>query len=382
MMITSPLSRLLEPAQQKLHQGLSALPRLALLGYLFVAMLCIPLQANAGWTDSGISGIKTNVSNIIDTISDAQKTISDQKLKNMITDIRAMLQTAVDTQQDGVSGFLNGGNCTKNDGSPCGDFKYQLTALLEGIEGLNNSLLSMHAIPNLDIQIQDPGLGNIINQLPGRVLFPLYKVLQNTPILHSGFVESIQDTQVQVAELSDVLFPKSTPFAASSASMSAASDLNIPSGEEACEAIQDNSDYISGAAVGLIGIGNVAKIIGATFEASSKTIFAGPVEMDAGIHGYVHGTIHQNWPHVIGKLVSGFGHVLTSTGDYGFSKVKFCGVLLRNLETLDNQAIILANQEEILLGQERMLCAFKHNHPEECVDFVGNGYGNRGSKTK
>jgi len=326
---------------------------------LIVTITFIPMQAKAGWSDNGITAIKTNVSNIIDTITDARETISDRKLKNMIADIRVMLQTAVSTQQNGVKSFIAGGNCTKNDGTPCGNFKRNLGELFANLQGLNNAVLSLNNNSSLNIQLQDPGIGKLIDKIPGRILFPLYKVLQTTPILQSGFVDLIEETQQQVNDLSTVLSPVSNTFGA----RHTVNSLDIPSGREQCELLDDRSDAISIAAGGLIVTGTIAKILGGTFEAMSKTVFAGPVEMDAGIHGYVHGTIKQNWPHIVGKGFSTIGAVLSSTGSYGFNKIKFCGIMLRELEMLEKQKHILTNQESILLGQDRMLCALKKQPP-------------------
>lgn len=343
---------------------------------LTVTMTFIPIQAKAGWSDDGITAIKKNVSDIISTITDARETINDQKLKKMIADIRVMLQIAVSTQQDGVSSFIAGGNCAKYDGTPCGSFKHNLGELFANLRGLNNAVLSLNSKSSLNIQIQDPGIGNIIDKIPGRILFSLYKVLQTTPILQSGFVDLIEETQQQVNDLSTVLSPVSNTFGA----RYTVNFLDIPSGREQCELLDDRSDAVSIAAGGLFATGTIAKIFGGLFEAMSKTVFAGPVEMDAGIHGYVHGTIKQNWPHIVGKGFSTIGAVLSSAGSYGFTKIKFCGIMLRELEMLEKQELILTNQASILLGQNRMLCALKNNHPDSCIGFVGNGYGNRGTK--
>lgn len=154
-------------------------------------------------------------------------------------------------------------------------------------------------------------------------------------------------------------------------------DIEVPN---SCVFVLENEAGVNGAGIGLISVGVVSRILGAIFEGFSKTIFAGPVEMDAGIHGYVHGTIHQNKLHVVGKLFTGLGEILMPVGVTATNKVKFCRIEQRQADVLLNQETILANQDDLLLGQWRTLCAFKHNLPDQCAEFVGNGFGNRGSK--
>lgn len=350
------------------------IPRLSSFTFsLFITLACAsilltPVTANAGWSDDGISTIKSNVTNVksnvqnlINTISDAKNTISDSKLKNMIADVRGMIKTAVNAQQNGIGNFMAGGNCTRNDYTPCGTFKNDLISMLEQIQAMNNTILNFHNITTLNINIEDPGLGDLLEKIPGRILFPVYKVISKLHILDSGLIQSLADKSIQLAELKDVMFPETA--STSTLSTSAITTNNgIPSELEICQTIEQKSALVSGIATGVAGLGVVAKIIGAILEGVSKTVFAGPVEMDAGIHGYVHGTIKQNTPHLVGAIVTGIGSVLSSVSNMAFNKVKFCGIRLRQKEIIDNQATVLANQQKQLRLQKRILCSIKDNH--------------------
>ena len=340
----------------------------------FLILLAQPVQTYAGWDDSQIKQIMDNVQDILDTINNARATIADGKIKTMIGDARAMLQQAVDEQQDGLPAFLDGGCDVGNLSSECGRFRADLKDFVQGVQDLNNEMLAFHDVPGLDIQMQDPGLQKFLDEVPGDALFPAYKVMTKLGIFNSGLLQAINDARANLATLKPVVYDESQPMATA---QSTSGTIPVPA---SCGFVLDHQDGIKTASYSIVGIGVVTRIVGAILEGMSKTIFAGPVEMDGGIHGYVHGTIKQNTPHMVGAIFNGVGHVSLSIGQYALGKVKFCRVEQRQENLRLNQETILSNQDEILLGQQEILCAFKHNLPDQCAQFVGNGFGNRGIK--
>jgi len=340
--------------------------------------LLLPVQTRADWTDSKIKTITDNVQDIIDTIADAQATIADGKIKAMITDARAMLAQAAATQDAGVSEFLDGGCDVGNLGSECGRFRNDLVTFLQNIEDLNNALLAFHDIPALNLQLEDPGLRDLVEKLPGRALYPLYKVLSKLRFFESGMIDALEDARSHLELLREVVF--SDDGSSSLSAMSSAADLQSGDEIDVCALVVENSTAIKVAAAAVLGVGVAARVLGGILEAFSKTLFSGPVEMDGGIHGYVHGTIKQNNLHMFGKGFTVFGEVLSAIASSAFRKVRFCSIEVRQETIIANQETIIANQEEILLGQRRTLCAFKHNLPAQCAEFRGNGFGNRGGK--
>ena len=342
----------------------------------FMVVLAQPGVTYAGWADSQINTITSQVQDIIDTINDARSTIADSKIKAMIADALAMLQQAVDTQQDGLTAFLGSGCDVGDLSSECGRFRADLKDFVQGVQDLNNEMLAFHDIAGLDIQMQDPGLQQFLDVVPGRALFPAYKVMDKLGMMNSGLLQSLEDARMNLAILKQVVFDESQT---SLAARTMPGQIPVPA---SCGYVLDHEQGIKIAGASTVGIGVVARIVGAILEGISKTIFAGPVEMDGGIHGYVHGTIQQNTPHLVGAIFNGAGTVLIPVGEYALNKVKFCRVEQRQENLRLNQVSMLANQDAILLGQRRMLCAFKHNLPDECAEFVGNGYGNRGIKVQ
>jgi len=350
---------------------------------IMIVVLCglmmQPTTARAGWVDDQIDEIVDRVKEIFNTIVDAKATISDGKIKAMIADVQQTLLVAARKPQEGIDEFMAGGCEPGNLSSECGRFRDDLKMFIQGLEDLNNEFLAFHPLPDLDVQLQDPGLMDLIDLLPGRVLFPMYKILSKLEFFESGLIENLQVAQDNLGLLRMVIFEQEQSALYGG---SRALDVEFP---DACAVIRERPLAVKGAGFSILGLGIAARILGAAFEAASKTFVAGPVDFDAGIHGYVHLTVKQNWPHIIGAGFEGLGQVLMPIGSYALNKIRFCGLEDGQATMLSNQATILANQEtnlanqaELLLGQRRVLCAFKHNLPDACAEFVGNGYGNRG----
>ena len=356
-----------------------------MLAAVVCALLTLPANTEAAkWNDgeggnidkviSKVGTIKDNIDSLIKTIKDGKDTITDGKIKQMINDMKAMLQEAVNRQQDGVDDFIAGGNCEANDGTPCGLFRADLLFIFQGLQDLNNQLLSMHNIPSLQLQVEDPGLSDLLNRVPGRVLFPLYKVLTKTKFLSAGFLDSLETVRSQLEEIRPVLLSDSPIFPSSTSTSSASSFTTsgittnvatVPTASSTCLLIERRPLLFSITSGALSGYGIFLKIVGALSQALGKTSLVGPKEVDAGIHGYVHGTLATDHVGSLGKILSGIGGVLTAISSSISSKITFCGIELRQIA--------------ILRGQKEILCALKNNNLSPfCDEFVGNGFDSHG----
>ena len=338
----------------------------------FLILLGNPIRSNAAiWSDAdggNIDQVVSNVKSIIDKINSAQTTIADGKVQGMISDVRVILDEALAAQQDGVQDFLMGGNCVANDGTPCGMFRADLLYFLETIENINNQLLAMHDIPSLDIQIEDPGLANLLNKIPGRILFPLYKVMSRTKLMDPAFISALEEVPAHLENAKMVLLQDTSesPVASTSYAFNSTSSLavSVPGASNTCLIIQDRPLAFNVASNFLTGVGILNRIIGAVLEAMGETFIGGPAEVDAGIHGYVHGTIKTSTLGTMGKIASGVGGVMQAIGGSISGKITFCGIELR--------------QVDILRGQKEILCAMKNNNLSGCEEFIGNGFDNHG----
>jgi hypothetical protein len=385
-----------------------------ILASVFCAIFILPPKAEAGILDniwnyvkdirnrviaiaSKVTNVDTKVQNVVSRVSGAADKISDGKVENLIEDMLVMLQAAVESQQDGVAEFMGNGDCAIGDGTPCGDFRADLIKLVHIARGLNNQILSLHNIQGLDIQIQDLGLADMIEKLPGRVLLPLYKVVTKAQFLTPELIDAMENAGNDIEELKKVLFIEDAP--------------EFPSALERCQFVDTHSVAFKLSANSIKGIGLVLKVLGKLFEALGKTPAGGPNEVDAGIHGYVHATVKTNTLGTIGKILGGISEPLSSVSSFVSNKVSSCGDMVRdelvktnqetmlanqnailagisglsggecanpNQEVKENQLLIIEQQAAILRGQRETLCAYKNNLPEQCAEFVGNGYDNHG----
>jgi hypothetical protein len=385
--------------------------------FIIAAVVCVflalPAKAEAGWIEdqfnavqsklnslvSNMSTVRSRVTNVYSKVVGAAGTINDGKVKNLISDMQVMLQAAVDTQQEGVAAFMPvGTTCALNDGTPCGYFRADLIDVVHIARELNNQILALHNIPGLDLQIQDLGLADLINKLPGRALLPLYKVLTKTQFLTPVLIDAMQNVGDNLGNLKTVLFIEEVP--------------SLPTALEACQFVDTNSKPFKISANAIKGIGVVLKVLGKLFEALGKTPAGGPNEVDAGIHGYVHATVKTNTLGTIGKILGGISGPMSSLSSFVSNKVSSCGDMVRDadiklrqekmlanqaasntkqLQMLANQDAILAsmgggtvpnpdliaNQLLILEGQMETRCASRKNKPKPCKRFRGNGFGGK-----
>jgi hypothetical protein len=285
---------------------------------------------------------------IANTISDAKSTISDNKIKTMITDARTMLQQALEMQTAGIGAFAAGdASCSFNGDTPCANFKHNLIYMLSAVEDLNNTIINYHSIDGLAIQLSDPGVDTLIKSLPAAATFPLFKVLDSLQLLKPELIQAIDSANVSLLALKDVVYPDLYQESISQTNTSlTTSTLTIPT--DVCSIIETNPEGIRTASYSISGLAMVLRLIGGVMEAFGETVFAGPVEMDGGIHGYVHGTIKSNKLKKVGIGISTLGSTMYSVGSYGTNKITQCAMVQRQQYILANQASMLANQQEII----------------------------------
>lgn len=378
--------------------------------FIMVTVLCVFLpaqQAEAGWLEdqfnsvqsklnsirSNLNTVNSRVTNVFNKVIDASGSISDGKVQNLITDMKVMLQAAVDTQQAGVAEFMDGGNCAVNDGTPCGFFRADLIELVHIMRGLNNQILALPSIPGLNLQIQDLGFADLINKIPGRALLPLYKVLEKTQLLDPVLIDALQNAGNELANLKTFLFgATAVPAAQSTTTFTFA-----PAALGNCQFV-NNHPNLNIIAITYDALGMLTEVLGAVFQAFGETVIGGPSEVDAGVHGYIHGTLNTNNLGSFGELLGAFSGAFAFVGSKISDRIGSCEDMARddllfsnqaqiildiaalsptnpNLEL--NQALILENQQSILEGLLETRCAIRKNKPSQCERFRGNGFGGK-----
>jgi outer membrane murein-binding lipoprotein Lpp len=374
--------------------------------FIIAAVVCVSLalpgNADAGWIEdqfnavqsklnsirSNLSTVNSRVTNVYSKVINAAGSISDGKVQNLIADVKVMLQEAVNTQQAGVTEFMGGGNCIANDGTPCGFFRTDLIEIVHTVRELNNQILAFPNIPGLNLQIQDMGFADLIDKIPPRALLPLYKVMTKTQLLDPALFDALREAGNDLAEVKTVLFPNQAPlntFAPAALSFG-------------CTGVNNRSTFLTITATSFNGIGMLTEVLGGVFQAFGETVIGGPVEMDAGVHGYFHGTLNTNNLGSLGELLEAISGAFSFVGSLVSDKVSSCGseanqeLLIANQDAilasmgggtvpnpnlLANQELIIENQQSILEGQQETRCAFRKNKPKQCVRFRGNGFGGK-----
>jgi hypothetical protein len=374
--------------------------------FIIAAVVCVSLalpgKAEAGWLEnqfnavqsklnnltSKLSTVNTRVTNVYSKVINAAGSISDGKVQNLIADVKVMLQEAVNTQQAGVAEFMGLDNCALNGFSPCDMFRADLIEIVHIMRGLNNQILAFPNIPGLNLQMQDMGFADLIEKIPGRVLLPLYKVMTKTQLLDPALFDALREAGDNLAEVKTVLFSNEAPlntFAPAALSFG-------------CTVVNNRSTFLTIVANTYSGIGMLTEVLGGVFQAFGETVIAGPVEMDAGVHGYFHGTLNSNNLGSFGELLGAISGAFSFVGSLVSDKVSSCGsdanqaLLISNQDAilasmgggtvpnpdlLANQELIIENQLTILEGQLETRCASRKNKPKPCVHFRGNGFGGK-----
>jgi hypothetical protein len=256
-------------------------------------------------TRSGLSAVTSDMLDSVDeAMEDLQRTLQEERL--------------------GRDQFLGpGGDCTAG---ACAEFRDELLALIAGLETLSNALLVGEAGSGpVDLQ----RTRDLIQTLPGRALYPLYRVLAgDNELLDSGFIEQFSDVGSDLEVLQDGLgladfqpLPEDTPFEFSQ-----------------CDVLLDNAGPFEVASYGIT-------LVSIRFKVMSKILAAAGTTKrspDAGIHGYVHVTVERSDTEKVAKILDGISAGLSKLGSQARDKLKYCTTLQAAQESRDRQLEILS----------------------------------------
>jgi hypothetical protein len=247
-----------------------------------------------------------------------------EHLESTIQGIIDELKDQIDELQEGRAEFL-GNNCDFH--SPCGRFSTDLVDLLTGIEGMNNAIF--RATP-VDVNVDFGRMKRLIENAPGRALYPLYRVLASEiPIMESGFMDSLPERVSDLEFLADILQPPVGP--------ASVGDF------DQCEFLLENSQRADQAITGGTGIGVAVLGFGKLLIAAGETHLYGKV----GIHGYPGIALKNNRLKKFGGVSAGTGHAILAITGAVSNKLRYCTMTASNEQILANQEKILANQEQL-----------------------------------
>ena len=319
------------------------------------------LPAGAGWGDSQIDDIiakmnqtKSNVDEMLGNVRSGVNMLTGD-LRRIVDETLDDLKQNVQREIDGRDEFLGaGGNCAV--GSECYQFRGDMVQLLVNIQDLTNALFD---VTPADVQFELQRTIDLVEQIPGRVLFPLYRALaSDSRLFDSGFVEMLGDLALDIRTLDDGMKegPSSVPTSADGLREAGLVDLSE------CETILANIELFNDAALAVTGGAAAAKLVGKGLIAWGETT----VEGDAGIHGYVHATLKNNTRKKIGGFVDGIADLTFAFSSYAHTKMRYCTVR-------DAQHQMLVNQQTLQDGQAEILEAIRNIGPPWGSGAQGNG---------
>ena len=325
------------------------------------------MPAGAAWGDSQIDDIiakmnatKSNVDEMVGNVRSGVNNLTGT-LRQTIDEAVEDLKENVQRELDGRDEFLGaGGNCAS--GSDCYQFRGDLVQLLVNIQDLTNALFD---VTPADVQFELQRTVDLVEQTPGRVLFPLYRALaSDSRLFDSGFVEMLGDLALDIRTLDEGLQEGPSGLSSSLDGVSEAGVVDLTE----CETILANIELFSDVALKVTGGAAAAKLVGKGLIAWGETSADG----DAGIHGYVHVTLKNNTRKKIGGFVDGIADLTFAFSSYAHTKIRYCTV-----REAQNQ--ILVNQQTLQAGQAEILEAIRNIGPPWGSGAQGNGpQGNSG----
>lgn len=234
-------------------------------------------------------------------------------------ELRAFIEEAITEAQailaheaEGLEAFAPGGQC----GAVCEAFRAELVGALSGSANLMSAILESTgntALPDLNEALA------LAQLAPPRLLYPLHRMFQGA--LGAGLGDELgrltQDTRAVVP-------------------------LAMPSTPDACAIIVADTDRIQGWASRAMGVGALLHMVGGVAKFLGATEFAG----EAGVAGFVSGTIKSNKRKQIGDVVDTAATLIDKAAGFVTTKVRYCLIFAFQDETRTT----LASMETILSG--------------------------------
>jgi len=274
-------------------------------------------------------------------------------LQNLTGEMRERIHDAVETLQQavldelaGATDFTNGPNSCSPE---CDAFRADLVTLLTSVQDITSALLSISGI-NREADLSSEI--DFVESLSGKVLYPLYRVLQTLPILDEDFLASISQVANNLIELAPYL--EDTPAVAA---------------VDVCRLLADNvelAEHILSVVKNIDKVGKGTKMAGSVLNALGKTKIAAR----AGIWGwaganYVSGVLER-----FGEHVESLGKRLEPIAEKVEKKLKYCVLKVNEEDIIDSVA---AKHQEFMQNDQAILAVLKAIPRPNPADLDGNG---------
>ena len=200
-------------------------------------------------------------------------------------------------------------------------FRSDLHVLLTNMEAAANGLLG---ITSLGVNLEFSNTRALINNLPGRALYPLYRLL----VAENNILNAVNGSMGSIGENLDILKV------------------------DQCDLILNNPDSFSIASKSINLASINLKIIGKFLDARGETSLS---EGDVGLWGWVHITVKTNQVKKMGNLLVGLSDALRSVTAFATGKLRYCtmlkdheGIIAGQQAIINSQALMIQNQTIIL----------------------------------
>jgi hypothetical protein len=235
------------------------------------------------------------------------------QIRTMISEAVEDMQQMVERELEGRDAFIADGGCSQ---AVCVPFRQDLITFLQDIQAITNLILSI--LDAEELQINFDRQIDIINLIPGRALYPLYRVLAaEGNLLGPELLRRMSATKDDLAVLKEALHG---PAGQASA---AAEEAPTPLESEVagCTFVMNNYNRISTAkkAVSLHSV--MFKVMGKRLSATGETTAEGA---NPGIHGYINVTIKDNKVKSVGEILDGVSESLSKIADFADDKLRDC----------------------------------------------------------
>lgn len=280
---------------------------------------------------------RNSANEIRDNVRQGVAALSVQ-VRTLISEAVEDLQGIVDDELEGREAFIADGGCSL---AVCEPFRENLVMLLQNIQALVNTILEIVEMNELRLDF-DREI-DLINLLPGRVLFPLHRIFAvDTNLLGdtrgSGLVTRLSDTVDKLQVLKEALEDR---FCGKEPDGEPKSLLEKEVRKCAC--VLNNADPVENAAKSVKLTGLALKLIGKRLSAKGETTAGG---INPGVHGYINLTIKDNKKKAWAETLDGLSEALSKIAEGADDKLRDCLIFSTQAEILQG----LQNVKPVLTG--------------------------------
>lgn len=243
-----------------------------------------------------------------------------EEMRSAIRDGAEDLQRQLVEEREGLDAFTAGPDGCSTD--ECEPFRARLMDLLEQVETVFNAILVISDAEDFQIDLHRER--DLIHQLPGRLLFPLYRSgLINDDTLLNALHEASDDLVI-VAEVIQEDRELACAYVTE----------NEAAAESAIESLQDKA--------------RVLKIAGRLFAALGKI----PVQPEAAAWGWVGVVVKLEPAEKIATALEGLSDALESASDSASKRIRECTKGGENSKIKENQKEMMKDLEKLLRRQK------------------------------